>query len=351
MEILETSRYGEYEEFVKHHKNGSITQSTLWHGIKDNWGHEVVVVRNDKGEITAGISILIKKVPVIGTAMLYAPRGPVCDYSNLGVLDELQKGIDMVAEKHKAHLFKVDPDITIDHTEFMNKLTQMGYVRFAEPTGFETIQTRFNYRIYLNGRDEEQVLMDMHHKTRYNIRLAGRRGVSVEVKGAEGLSDFMHLMEITGERDGFSIRSKEYFENMLKEGKGAVRLYLAYYEGKAIAGAISSNYAGKTQYIYGASDNEHRNVMAPYLIQWEMIRWAVETGCTVYDMMGVSGDMNPENPLYGLFRFKDGFTGQVDELAGEYDYIYKPFFNNMVNMGINVHGKLTTLKRKLKSSD
>ena len=92
-----------------------------------------------------------------------------------------------------------------------------------------------------------------------------------------------------------------------------------------ISGAICTNYAGgKTCYVYGASDNSDREVMPNYLMQWEMIRWAVETGCTVYDFQGVSGILDPDSHMYGLYRFKSGFRGSLDELAGEFDCIYSP---------------------------
>ena len=128
-----------------------------------------------------------------------------------------------------------------------------------------------------------------------------------------------------------------------------VRMYMGFYEGQPICGAITTNYAGKTCYVYGASDNVYRNVMPNYLIQWEMIKWAVETGCTVYDFQGISGDLeNEDGHMYGLYRFKRGFNGQVDELAGEFDYIYQPLKAKMVDHAIALNGKLRTLKKKLR---
>lgn len=348
MEILAPNQYTEYEDFVKNHPNGSLMQSIKWHNAKPDWGHEVIAERDENGKIVAGVSVLIKKIPLFGTSMLYAPRGPVCFYDDIEILKKLQAGIDTVAKKYKAHIFKVDPDAPFDNTLLCENYKKIGYKQFAGPTGFENIQTRFNFRLYIDGRTEEKVLAGMHHKTRYNIRLASRKGVTVEVKGKEALDDFMRLMEVTGERDGFSIRSKQYFENMMDALGKNIRLYMGYYDGKAITGAITSNYAAKTCYIYGASDNEYRNVMGPYLLQWEMIKWAIETGCDVYDFMGVSGDMDENGPLYGLYRFKNGFSGQVDELVGEFDYIYKPFVNSMINGAIKANEIMRDLKRKIK---
>jgi lipid II:glycine glycyltransferase (peptidoglycan interpeptide bridge formation enzyme) len=348
MEILTLQQYAQYEDFVLSHPNGGITQSTRWHQVKDNWDHAVIVSRDDSGDIIGGVSVLIRRVPMLGVAMLYSPRGPVCDYTNKTVLADLKQGIDQLAKQHKAYLYKMDPDVSADDKAFLTLTKAMGFKQFMGGTGFETIQARFNYRLYLDGRDEDALFMNLTQQTRRNVRIAMKKGVEVRVVGKEGLGDFMRLMVLTGERDGFAIRSQSYFAKMLDSLGEYARLYLAYYEGKAVAGALTTNYAGKTCYIYGASDNEHRNVMPNYLIQWEMIRWAIETGCTVYDFQGISGNLEDETDhLYGLYRFKRGFNGRVDELAGEFDFLYKPATAKLVDFSISLHESLRTLKRKL----
>ena len=101
------------------------------------------------------------------------------------------------------------------------------------------------------------------------------------------------------------------------------RLYMAFHEGQPIAGTLAIHYGDKVWYLYGASSNEHRNLMPNYLLQWSMIQWAVETGCSVYDFRGVSGDISEDNPLYGLYKFKKGFGGDFTEFVGEYDLVLK----------------------------
>ncbi|MDL2234178.1 peptidoglycan bridge formation glycyltransferase FemA/FemB family protein, partial [Ruminococcaceae bacterium OttesenSCG-928-L11] len=330
MEILQPEQYREYEQFAATHPNGGITQSVKWHGVKNNWGHEVVVSRNGDGAIVGGVSILVQKIPVIGTSMLYSPRGPVCDWYDTAVMADLKTGIDALAKKHKAHIYKMDPDVLDSDERFLTLAKEAGYTRYKGGTGFETIQARFNYRLYLEGRTEEELFQNLTQKTRYNVRVAMKKGVEVRVAGEDALDDFMRLMSVTGERDGFSIRPKSYFQRMLSCLGEHARLYMAYYDGKAVSGALTTNYAGKTCYIYGASDNAHRNVMPNYLIQWEMIRWAAQTGCTVYDFQGVSGNLDESDHLYGLYRFKKGFNGTLDELAGEFDYTYRPIRAKLV---------------------
>lgn len=347
MEILSPDQYDEYEAFVRSHPAGGITQSVLWHRVKSGWGHEVVVSRNSAGQIVGGASVLIRRFPVVGTALLYSPRGPVCDYCDEAVLADLKAGIDALAKKHKAHLYKMDPDILHTQEEFLRLTEKMGFRRFLGGDGFETIQARFNYRLYLGGRSEEELFANLTQMTRRNVRKALKAGVEIRILGKEGLDDFIRLMQITGERDGFAVRPKSYFEGMLDALGEHCRLYLAFYQGEAISGAVTTNYAGKTCYIYGASDNRHRDVMPNQLIQWEMIRWAVETGCTVYDFQGVSGNLNEENnPLYGLYRFKKGFNGTLDELAGEFDYVYKPFCAWLADRAVDLVEWLRKLRRR-----
>lgn len=349
MEILRREQYPEYEEFVSGHPRGEFMQSTRWQEVKSNWKWEAVVSRDGEGRIVGACGVLIQKMPLFGTSFLYAPRGPVCDIHDRQVLADLKAGVDQLAKTYNAHLFKMDPDVAAKDEDFLRLMDEMGFARFYGPDGFETIQARFNYRLYLQGRTEAELMAGFTQKTRYNIRVARKHGVEVRPAGPEYLDDFMKIYQVTGARDGFNTRPKEYFQRMLSALGPHCRLYMGFYEGQAICGAIATNYAGKTCYVYGASDNAHRNVMPNYLMQMEMIRWAVETGCDVYDFQGISGDMENENGhMYGLYRFKRGFGGQVDELAGEFNYLYKPVTARLVDAAIKANEQLRTLRRKLK---
>jgi len=176
--------------------------------------------------------------------------------------------------------------------------------------------------------------MSFHQKVRYNIRLAARKGVEIKIGSKEDIPEFHKIMVETGIRDRFVVRSPSYFEQMLDcLGPENIRLYLAYYQGKMIAGTIAVVYGNKCWYLYGASSNEYRNVMPNYLLQWEMIKWALESGCDIYDFRGVSGDIDENNPLYGLYRFKKGFGGKFTEFIGELDYVFNPFIYFAIEKG------------------
>ena len=164
-------------------------------------------------------------------------------------------------------------------------------------------------------------MASFHQKWRYNIRLAVKKCVEVRICGKEMVADFARIMVETGLRDNFATRPPEYFAAMLDNLGEDCRLYMAFYEGKPIAGTLAIHYGDKVWYLYGASSNEYRNLMPNYLLQWRMIQWAIETGCRVYDFRGVSGDISEDNPHYGLYRFKQGFHGEFTEFVGEYDYV------------------------------
>lgn len=133
--------------------------------------------------------------------------------------------------------------------------------------------------------------------------------------------------------------SQELFcADVKSAGRARTALY-GLLRGQRRRGAIATNYAGKTCYVYGASDNVYRNVMPNYLMQWEMIRWAVETGCTLYDFQGVSGNLDENGPMYGLYRFKKGFNGQLDEYAGEWNYTYRPVIGKLVDVVMAIREK------------
>ena len=146
---------------------------------------------------------------------------------------------------------------------------------------------------------------------------------------------FFEIMKETGARDNFSIRPLSYFEKMYDlMHPDNLRFYVAEHEGDIIAGTIY--YGDKVWYLYGASSNSKRNVMPNYLLQWEMIKWAKEKDCRIYDFRGVSGDLTPENPLYGLYRFKKGFNGELVEFVGEIEMVFKPFVKKIIDLGQKV---------------
>ncbi len=176
-------------------------------------------------------------------------------------------------------------------------------------------------------REEEALLQAMKRKTRYNIRLAGRKGVITAVEPDSFLNEWYELYRETAERDQIAIHSYEYYRKLIEMANSSTeagirpKIYLisARHAGDLLAGIIVGIYGRKATYMYGASSNYKRNLMASYAVQWEAIKLAKQAGCSEYDLFGIPPADNPEHPMHGLYRFKTGFGGHILHRPGTYD--------------------------------
>ncbi|MDZ7794096.1 MAG: peptidoglycan bridge formation glycyltransferase FemA/FemB family protein [Spirochaetia bacterium] len=178
--------------------------------------------------------------------------------------------------------------------------------------------------------EEEQLLQAMKRKTRYNIRLAARKGVETRLEPDEFLQEWYELYRETAERDQIEIHSYDYYHSLLElsQAQGTegpqLNLVSARHEGELLAGIIVGIYGRRATYMYGASSNRKRNLMASYAVQWEAIRLAKNSGCAEYDLFGIPPADDPEHPMHGLYRFKTGFGGRVVHRPGTYDVPITP---------------------------
>ena len=304
----------EYREFLEKHKKGHYAQSIEWANIKNEWKNEIIIIRDKEGKIKATLSLLIRKLPYVNACMMYAPRGPVCDIDDEESFKKLIEKADKLAKKYKAFMLKIDPDILAENETFKNMVKKYGFKVENKIKNVNTLlQPRFVFRLDLKNKTEDEIFASFHSKTRYNIRLATKKGVTLREGTREDLKQFQDILETTGERDGFFIRKKEYFEKIYDSfDKEHLKLVFADYEGKPIACVLNIFYGNKEWYLYGGSLNEHRNLMSTYLLQWEMIKLAIEKGCDCYDFRGVCAtDANHYNE--GLYRFKKGFNADFVE--------------------------------------
>ena len=177
--------------------------------------------------------------------------------------------------------------------------------------------------------DEQTLLARMKPKTRYNIHLAARKGVTVRRAGMEELPIWYKLYSDTAQRNGIFLNDIEYFKSVLAAkaddtlSPATVELLLAEKDGEALAAIFLVLSGIRGTYLYGASSSQHRNCMPTYALQWEAIRIAKASGCTEYDMFGVSPGPEPSHPMYGLYKFKMGFGGQLFHQMGCWDYPFK----------------------------
>lgn len=336
-QIIDINHAGELDAFNSTHPNGHFMQTSLWGKVKNDWKWFGVICRNDAGEITGTMSVLLRKISGLPYHMMYAPRGPVCAFGDKETFSALIAAAKEEGKKYSAYLLKIDKDVSADNAEYKNIALAEGFDIKPAEIGFHDFQCRWAVRININGRSEEELFGDFHSKWRYNIRLAGRKGVQVKICGSDMAETFYEIMKVTCERDGFALRDAAYFRKILDVFGENARLYMAFFEDKPIAGAIAVYWGDKLWYFYGASSNEFRNVMPNYLVQWEMIKWAVEKNCRIYDFRGYSGVQDDSD---GLYRFKMGFDGTAVEFMGEMDLITKPAAAKIVDASQKIIKKL-----------
>lgn len=322
-------------KFVRKNPSCHFLQDPAWADVKAFWKWKGIAAMNEEGQLCGTLSVLLRLLPV-GFHIAYAPRGPVCDRNDPEVMEALFTGLRELARQNRCLLTYLDPDEPENNEVFRGIMNHHGFLE-SHSDAFGGVQPQSVFRISLEGKDEETLLSSFAQKTRYNIRLAQRRGVTVEQYPGESrvpenvMEAFDQLMRTTGERDHFLVRSREYFETLLRSlGNDAV-LNMAYLNGKPIAGSLAIFYGNKAWYLYGASANEHRGAMPNYLLQWTMLRDALQKGCILYDFRGVPGTGQPDDPLYGLYRFKKGFSGEHTRFTGLFLYYHRPLLGRLVH--------------------
>jgi peptidoglycan pentaglycine glycine transferase (the first glycine) len=321
--------------------NPHILQSWAWGEFKSRHGWRATrLLFKEGGETVAAASVLQRKLPRLPLSILYVPKGPALDWPRAGLTERIMQELARLARRERALFIKIDPDIYYpeDVPDFSSRPARaMETARLLESQGWRTSgeQIQFRNTLLLDlERSEDELLAGMKQKTRYNVRLAARRGVSVRSIGAgdsaagrhaerdAALSLFYKLYAETGRRDGFAIRPPDYYRDAwgtFVEG-GFARLFFAEFEGEALAGLMLLGFGSTAWYMYGASSARQRQRMPNYLLQWEAIRWAREQGYTLYDLWGAPDELDDSDPMWGVVRFKLGLGGQLARGLGAWDF-------------------------------
>ncbi|MBN2510920.1 MAG: peptidoglycan bridge formation glycyltransferase FemA/FemB family protein [Spirochaetales bacterium] len=287
----------------------TLLQSGLWGRIKADysWTPHAFMYNN------VPLLVLVRKLPG-GVTIGYVPHGPVTPMD----LPFFSK----FAESLRGSL----PGVTFLRFDlpWKKKLSPVLGKPFCKSP--VEIQPPDTVIIDLTKSDEE-LLSGMKKKTRYNIRLAEKKGVTVKRTGIEGLSCWYELYQETSLRDNIQIHSYDYYLTVYShcenDPEATPVLLLSYFNDIVVSGIFLVFYGNRATYLYGASSDAHRDVMPNYLLQWEGLRLARESGCTEYDMFGIPPTDDPGHPMYGLYRFKTGFGGRIDHMEGCWDYPFK----------------------------
>ena len=306
----------EWNDFLTHFPQVHVLQTAAWGELKSAFGWQPERVRVGN----AGAQILFRHLP-LGFSVAYIPKGPLGDD-----WAALWPEVDQLCRRRRAIFLKVEPDLW----EPVRADLSSAFPGFQ--AGAPTIQPRRTAVIDLRGTEEDW-LARMRQKTRYNIHLAERK--DVQVGPSEDLAAFHALMQVTGSRDGFGVHSLSYYQRAyeLFAAQGQCALLAARYAGQPLAMLMVFAVGERAWYVYGASSDVERNRMPTYLLQWAAMRWARDRGCTSYDLWGLPDEdedvleanfTERSDGLWGVYRFKRGFGGQVMRAAAAWEKVYQP---------------------------
>ena len=311
---------------------GHLLQSWAWGELKARFGWHAQRVA--AGPTCA--QVLYRSLPGGLGTIAYVPKGPAVEPADPAqgeaALRALVVAIGPLARQRRAICLKIEPNLEEDPASNPHVQALLGGLGFRSSP--QTVQPRSTLVVDLDA-DPEELLGRMKQKTRYNVRLAARKGVTVRAGDEADLPAFFQMMEVTAGRDEFGIHSRAYYETVhrlfVPSGRG--RLLLAEHEGELLAGLVVLSFHDTAIYMYGASSDEKRNLMPTYLLQWEAMQWARGQGCRIYDLWGVpdedeatleAGFAARSDGLWGVYRFKRGFGGRLVRTIGAWDLVYAP---------------------------
>lgn len=303
--------------------DASIFQSKEWEEFKLATGYQ-------KSHQVSDVLILQKKLPV-GRTMLYSPMVSKAQVESIK-LSSYQDEITKIAKDNKSIFYRLELNIPQTTNYKLPAHNAFGKADAGGPTtnwtkSFEEMQPENNWVLDIS-KNEEEILAGMKQKGRYNIKIAQDTELSLTTSNladSKELNAFYNQYQKTGQRHKIAYRSKQYFTTLLEilGGKGYALACTVWHAQKPLASAIFILYGESALYLYGGSSDEERNLMAPYLLHWEMIKYAKNKGFKEYNFLGVAPNNDQNHPWAGITRFKKQFGGEQVDILGCYDLPYK----------------------------
>jgi len=351
----------EHLAFVNSLPSASFLQTPAWGLVKSEWRPESIGWFDDDRLIGAAL-LLMRKLPKVSKWFAYIPEGPLLDWNASTTENELalsalveyakNKGVFLLrigplvvksswradtlksalAGQNATSLAKLPPDaVNAAGTELGNLLEKSGWRPPQSEDGFGLGQPQFVYQLALAGKTPDALLAGFNQLWRRNLKRADKEGVSVSTGTRQDLAAFHQIYLETAKRDHFTPRPLGYFEQMWDamrdEDASRINLYLATWQGRLIAATIMMRVGDHAWYSYGASTTFGREARGSNAIQWQMMQDALASGCTVYDLRGITPTLDPNDAHVGLIQFKLGTGGEAVEYVGEWDYRISNFWS------------------------
>lgn len=340
--ISSQAEYPTWDDYVASSPHGHLMQSSRWGALKTRFGWEVErLILMEKNTIVAGAQILYRSLPLKLGKLAYVPMGPVVNWENEDHVRALLVSLQRTARRRGAFCLKLEP-AAINSPDPLAILASQSF----QPSPC-TVQWRSNILIDLDCTEDE-ILTRFSKKHRQKLHKAAREGIIIQSANIEDLPAIRTLLDDTAERKAFAVYPQEYYQTCftLFASERLANLLLATYQDRLLAWIMVFVLGKKAYCLYAASGSEHRDLMPTYLLHWEGIRWAHAQGCLVYDYCGIPDEVgqDPDNyaheerhdGLWGVYRFKRGFGGQVVSYIGTHDQIYHRLLYNLYNNVIGI---------------
>ncbi len=321
-------------------------QSWEWGEFRKKTGVKVERLGFFEGEkLIKGLQVTFHNIPIpgINKTIGYLPKGFVPDEDQISALKQL-------AIKHNALFIKLEPNI-LQSADVSPQFTQLKELfRKNNMVKGRPLFTKYTFQLDLLPT-EDQLFANLHHKTRYNVNLAYKKGVRIfENSTSAGMEQYIEILEETKSRQGFYAHTPDYFRKIWQSlgESGFIKIFNAVYQDTIVVSWVMFLFNNVLYYPYGASRSIHRQVMASNLMMWEMIRFGKEAGCHSFDMWGSLGPKpDPKNSWFGFHRFKKGYGGQLMESVGSYDLVMNYPIYKLYQVGENLRWKWLRLKTRL----
>ena len=317
-------------------------QSWDWGAFKERWGWLATrLLWQQNQQPVAAAQVLQRRLTRTPLSIAYLPKGPLLEFEDLPLLDVVLSALEDEARRRRSLFVKIDPDVRlgVGSSESQPEPAASGVLALLHGRGWQSSaeQIQFKNTVLLDlTADDDTFLARMKPKTRYNVRLAERRGVCVRRADQRDLPAFYTLYQATSQRDGFLIRPFAYYRDVWSHflDAGRAHLLLAGLAGEPIAGLMLFVFGPTAWYMYGASSDMHRDLMPSHLLQWEAIRLARQLGCTRYDMWGAPDRFDESDRMWGVYRFKTGFGGETVRSLGAWDFGPSRFLYYVYSVGM-----------------